>query len=118
METLLSDSLRLSNAPALVDVTMPVDDRYLEGRGVGAGFHRVDASIDGHLRLVSSARERLGEDAAVEAVTLRDPEQGENRRRHVHVAGRRVDHGARLEIDAPRQERVAHVPRAQAAVVA
>ncbi len=47
-----------------------------------------------------------------------DTEQGEHGRRHVHVAGRRGRGDPLFHARAPGQERVAHVPRAHAAVVA
>src|SRR5258706_11604868 len=84
-------SILLANAPALVHVAMSVDRRYLERGGVGTSLHLVDAGVDGHLALVAAAPDGARDHAAVEAVALRDPQHGEDRRRHVHVAGRHVD---------------------------
>src|SRR5215470_6886958 len=107
-----------ANAPALVDVATPVDLGHLDRGAVGAGFDGLDARVDRDLLGVGSVLERLAEHPTVEVAALGDVEQGQDGRRHVHVAHRRTDRRPLLEARTPGDERVADVPRAHAPVVA
>src|SRR4029077_9327134 len=88
---------RSANPPALVHVAMSFGLRHLDGGAVDARRYGVDARVHRDLLGIRSVRQRLGEDPAIEIVALSEAEQGEDGRRHVHVAYRHPDHRALLE---------------------
>src|SRR5262245_41401130 len=112
-----------AHAPALVDVALAAELGDLQRGAIAAvsGFGKIGANLHRHLLLVGAFGKGFAEYASVEPAdvdVLLEIHERKQSRRQIDVARWRADRDAFLEIGAPGQKRIAHGPRAHAAVIA